>query len=202
MENVIEVTRIFESMKSPPEMGGMEFFSIWEYKKIVPLQRTEFIQNLADAAGNKMNPVALGMPSDFPEDVPTIVTFKDLGGGKTEMTVGQYADMGQMTTFAKMGLEQSIGKMGRIFGSYHSDYIGQPGDYYDFSPRNMLYTKEGAHTDSMAYEVLPNNQVRCSPSPGFNESYTTSDIALTRATFHVMLITEQGTLTKIIHLTR
>ena len=104
------------SMQSPPEMGGMEFFSIWEYKKIVPLQRIEFIQNLADAAGNKMNPAALGMPADFPEDVPTIVTFKDLGGGKTEMTVAQYADMGQMSTFAKMGLEQSIGKMGRIFG--------------------------------------------------------------------------------------
>jgi uncharacterized protein YndB with AHSA1/START domain len=104
------------SMKSPPEMGGMEWISIWEYRKIVPMQRIEFVQNFGDAAGNKVSPAKLGMPADFPEDMLTIVTFKDLGGGKTEMTVAQHADFGQMSHFAKMGLEQSLGKMERIFG--------------------------------------------------------------------------------------
>ena len=128
-----------------------------------------------------------------------IVVLMALGGllsckksSSSPSIAGKWAIADDSTQFAGSGNNPS----------YHSDYIGQPGDYYDFSPRNMLYTKEGAHTDSMAHEVLPNNQVRCSPSPGFNESYTTSDIALNRATFHVMLITEQGTLTKIILLTR
>src|SRR6478735_9169803 len=45
------------SMKGPKEMGGMEHYSIWEYVKIIPHQTIEFIQNLADSDGNKMEPV-------------------------------------------------------------------------------------------------------------------------------------------------
>jgi hypothetical protein len=96
-------------------MGGQDIYSIWNYKKIVPMQRIEFIQNLADKAGNKIDPVRLGMPPDFPMDIPTVVTFKDLGNNKTEMTVTEYADMGQTTRFAQMGLEQSLDKMVAIF---------------------------------------------------------------------------------------
>jgi hypothetical protein len=62
-----------------------------------------------------MNPVALGMPPDFPQDIRTLVTFKELGKGKTEMTVTEFADMGQMAKFAQMGLEQSIAKMDAIY---------------------------------------------------------------------------------------
>jgi hypothetical protein len=43
------------------------------------------------------------------------VTFKELEKGKTEMTVTEFADMGQMAKFAQMGLEQSIAKMDAIF---------------------------------------------------------------------------------------
>jgi hypothetical protein len=57
----------------------------------------------------------LGMPPDFPEDIRTLVTFKELDKGRTEMTVTEFADMGQMTKFAQMGLEQSIAKMDAIF---------------------------------------------------------------------------------------
>jgi uncharacterized protein YndB with AHSA1/START domain len=104
------------SMKGPEAFdGGKEHFSIWLYKEIIPMKKIEFIQNLADAAGNKMNPVALGMPPDFPQDIRTQVTFKELGKGKTEMTVTEFADMGQMAKFAQMGLEQSIAKMDAIY---------------------------------------------------------------------------------------
>jgi uncharacterized protein YndB with AHSA1/START domain len=103
------------AMRAPQQMGGADIFSIWAYKKVVPHQRLEFIQNLADANGNKMDPSALGMPPDFPEDILTVVVLKDLGNGSTEITVTEHADMGQMTKFAQMGLEQSIDKMGKIF---------------------------------------------------------------------------------------
>ena len=104
-------------MRAPKEFGGQDIFSIWTYKKIVPHQSIEFIQNLADTNGKKQKPVSLGMPPDFPEDIRTVVTFKDIGKNKTEMTVTEYADFGQMTEFAKIGLEQSLDKMIGIFAN-------------------------------------------------------------------------------------
>jgi uncharacterized protein YndB with AHSA1/START domain len=102
-------------MRSPAEMGGQEWFNSWDYTKIVPMQSIEFIQNLSDRNGNKMSPVKVGMPPDFPEDVRTLVIFKSMGANKTEMTVTQYADMGKMSEFAKLGLEQSVNKMADLF---------------------------------------------------------------------------------------
>ena len=49
-------------MRSPAAFGGGDMYSIWNYTKIIPHKHIEFIQNLADAQGNKMAPVALGMP--------------------------------------------------------------------------------------------------------------------------------------------
>ena len=103
-------------MRAPREFqGGAETYSIWNYKKIVPLQSIEFIQNLADKDGNKMDPVKLGMPADFPEDIRTLVEFKKLDENKTEMTVTEFAEFGQMSKFAQMGLDQSIDKMLALF---------------------------------------------------------------------------------------
>jgi len=104
-------------MRAPKDFGGQDIFSIWTYRKIVPHQSIEFIQNLADTNGKKQKPVSLGMPPDFPEDIRTVVTFKDIGKNKTEMTVIEYADFGQMTEFAKIGLEQSLDKMIGIFAN-------------------------------------------------------------------------------------
>ena len=103
------------SMKAPVEMGGQEFYSIWEYIKIVPQKTIEFIQNLADEDGNKIEPVEVGMPSDFPLDIKTIVSFKEVEDGKTEMTVTEYAEFGTISNFAQIGLEQSMDKMAAIF---------------------------------------------------------------------------------------
>jgi len=103
------------SMRAPLDFGGQDSYSLWAYTKIVPLQSIEFVHNLTDKDGNKVNPVLLGMPADFPEDIQTVVTFKDLGNGKTEMTVTEFADFGQMTRFATIGLEQSLDKMNAIF---------------------------------------------------------------------------------------
>ena len=102
-------------MRAPAEFGGQDWFNIWSYQKIVPLQSIEFIQNLADNSGNKVKPVDVGMPPDFPEDIRTIVSFKDLGNSRTELTVTEFADMGQMSHFAQLGLEQTLDKLGTVF---------------------------------------------------------------------------------------
>lgn len=99
------------SMKAAAEMGGQEFFTAWRYVRILPMERIEFIQHLADASGNRVDPVAVGMPPDFPADIRTIVTFSGAGGGRTQMLVTEHAEFGSISHFARLGLEQSVGKM-------------------------------------------------------------------------------------------
>jgi hypothetical protein len=66
--------------------------------------------------GNKIDLTSIGMPADFPQDLRNLVTFKDLGDGKTELTVTEYDwTVGQMMEMSKMGLEQCLNKMAAIF---------------------------------------------------------------------------------------
>ena len=103
------------TMRAPKEFRGQDSYSIWAYTKIIPMRRIEFVQNLSDKDGNKTNPTLLGMPGDFPIDIQTVVTFRGLDNGKSEMTVTEFADFGQMTKFAKLGLEQCLEKMNELF---------------------------------------------------------------------------------------
>lgn len=102
-------------MQAPKEFGGQIHYNIWHYTKIIHLQSIEFIMNLSDENGNKQKPAEVGMPNDFPEDIRTVVTFKAISSTETEMTVTEYADFGQITYFAKLGLEQSLDKAKLIF---------------------------------------------------------------------------------------
>lgn len=103
------------SMKAPQEMGGQEFFSVWFYVKIIPLETIEFIQSLSDKNGNKIDPIKVNMPPDFPIDIRTVISFRELGNSKTEMTVTEYAEFGTISDFAQIGLEESMDKMVAIF---------------------------------------------------------------------------------------
>lgn len=102
-------------MRAPQKMGGQDMYSIWAYRKIVPLERIEFIHNLADKDGNKVDPAKLGMPPDFPQDMRHVVVFKSQNN-KTEMTVTQFGwTPGQMRNLAEIGLGQCLDKMSAIF---------------------------------------------------------------------------------------
>src|SRR5260370_21200049 len=73
---------------SSPEYG--DHYSTWRYEKIVPMQRIEYIHNLADKDGKKVDPVKMGLPSDFPHDLRHVIPFTDMGNGQTELTVPEY----------------------------------------------------------------------------------------------------------------
>ena len=103
------------SMKAPKKMGGQEFYSVWKYVRIIPLKTIEFIQSLSDKDGNKIDPMKVSMPADFPVDIKTVITFREVTNSKTEMTVTEYADFGTISNFAQLGLEQSLDKMAVIF---------------------------------------------------------------------------------------
>jgi uncharacterized protein YndB with AHSA1/START domain len=99
---------------SSPQFGDQ--YSIWHYQKIVPIQRIEYIHNLADEKGNKIDPTTVGMPPDFPQDLLNTVTFKAVGQDKTEITVTECDwTVGRMMELSKMGLEQCLDKMAAIF---------------------------------------------------------------------------------------
>jgi uncharacterized protein YndB with AHSA1/START domain len=99
-------------MRSP---DGQDFYNTWTYQKIVPLQRIEFIQNLSDQDGQPVDPVSLGLRADFPKDVRTVITFKDLGE-RTELSVAEYGfPDSQMFEFAELGMHQTLDKMAASF---------------------------------------------------------------------------------------
>ena len=105
-------------MRAPKEFGGMDMYSTWVYQEILPMERIEFIQNISDENGNLVDPLTLGLPPEFPRDTRTVVTLKDLGNGKTEMTVTEYnmpASDTEMGRNAELGLNQSLDKMALAF---------------------------------------------------------------------------------------
>ncbi len=99
-------------MRSPQ---GQDFYNTWQYQKIVPMERIEYLQNLSDKDGNPIDPVSVGMPANFPKDVQTVLTFKALGD-KTEFHVVECCfPEGQLAEYAVIGMEQSLDKMAKIF---------------------------------------------------------------------------------------
>lgn len=103
-------------MRAPKEFGGQDSYNTWAYTKIVPMRRIEFFQNLADKDGNTADPVTMGMPPDSPQDQRNLVTFEDVGGGKTALTVTELGwTGGQMMEMSRMGMEQCLDKMAALF---------------------------------------------------------------------------------------
>ena len=100
-------------MRSPE---GQDLYNTWTYRKIVPMQRIEFILSFTNKDGRKVDPVEVGLPPDLPQSVRNTVTFKAVGDDKTEMTVTEHDwTVGQMMEMSKAGLEQCLDKMAAIF---------------------------------------------------------------------------------------
>ena len=99
-------------MRAPEEFGGMNMYNTWTYRKIVPMEQIEFIQNFADQNGNQVDPAELGIPPGVPHDVPHVITFKALNGNQTELTVTEFGyTSDQAHDISKVGMEQCLDKM-------------------------------------------------------------------------------------------
>jgi len=95
---------------SSPEYGT--HYSTWHYQEIVPLERMVYIHNLADADGRKIDPIAMGMPPDFPQDQRHLLTFRALDDHRTELAITEYDwTVGQMMEMSRMGMEQCLDKL-------------------------------------------------------------------------------------------
>lgn len=100
-------------MRAPKEQGGQDSYTAGVYKKIVEGELLEFTQSLADREGNKIDPVQMGMPPDFPKEVRTVVVFKKIKGcNMTELTITEYDWIpGTMYVYSLAGMQQSIDKL-------------------------------------------------------------------------------------------
>src|SRR5687767_14746840 len=103
-------------MRAPAEFGGQDMYNTWAYTKIVPMQRIEFVLNFADSDGNRIEPAAMGLPADIPQDVRHLITLNALSDNRTEMTVTEFGyTSDQVFEMSKAGLEQCLDKMGASF---------------------------------------------------------------------------------------
>jgi uncharacterized protein YndB with AHSA1/START domain len=98
-------------MRAPDEQGGQEHYTSGVYKKIVPMQYLEFTQSLSDKDGNPIDPLQVGMPADFPEEIRTSIVFK-ARGELTELIITEYDwPVSQMYVYSLAGLHQTIDKL-------------------------------------------------------------------------------------------
>jgi len=99
-------------MRAPEDQGGQDSYTAGTYTKIVPMQRLEFTQGLADKDGNPIDPAQLGMPPDFPSVIRTTVAFK-AKGNMTELTITEFDwPVSQMYVYSYAGMQQSMDKLG------------------------------------------------------------------------------------------
>lgn len=96
-------------MRSPE---GFEIYNSWTYTGIVPMTSIRFIQHFTDSTGKKIRPSDIGLPPGIPDEVPHEITFKDLGKGKTEITIIEsgYTNA-QVVEISKAGMASVLNKL-------------------------------------------------------------------------------------------
>jgi uncharacterized protein YndB with AHSA1/START domain len=100
-------------MRSPERQ---DLYNTWTYRKIVPMERIEFVQRFSDKDGKTVELAEMGLPPDIPREVPHVVTFEARGDGRTEMIVTEYGyTSDQIVDISRAGMEQCLDKMAAIF---------------------------------------------------------------------------------------
>jgi len=103
-------------MRAPKDFGGMDMYNSWTYKTIRPLEFIEYHFGWVDKDGNKIDPASLGLPPNMPKNMRHTVEFKDLGNGKSEMTISEFGyDSKEIVELSRGGMGQCLDKMAAIF---------------------------------------------------------------------------------------
>jgi uncharacterized protein YndB with AHSA1/START domain len=112
--------RTLVCMRAPQEFGGQDMYNTWTYTRILPMQRIEYILHFTGKDSKVFDPAEMGLPAGIPKAVRNVNTFRDLGNGKTEMTITEYgyaAD--QAHDVSEAGLKQCLDKMAALFAKAH-----------------------------------------------------------------------------------
>ena len=99
---------------SAPEWNFPEMFSTWEYTRVDPPHRLEFVFRFTDADGAELDET--GRPPGVPAEVAHTITFEDRPGGRTLMRVLESGyDSTEPLEMSRQGLEQSLDKLTPLF---------------------------------------------------------------------------------------
>lgn len=102
----------FVCMRAPAEWGGVELFNTWTYGVVEVGRRLEFVLRFADRHRNTISPQSLGVPAGVPSEVPHILTFDDLGSGKSRMTIREIGyTSAEALESSRSGLVQTLDKL-------------------------------------------------------------------------------------------
>lgn len=64
-----------------------DMYSSGVYKEVVPHEKLVSTDYFSDENGNKMKPTDYGQDTGFPSEMTVTVTFEDMDGGKTKLTI-------------------------------------------------------------------------------------------------------------------
>ena len=98
-------------MQSP---DGMQMHYFGSYKEISPMDRIVYSDSMADAQGNLMDPVMMGLPEGSPVTMDVTVTFNH-DYGKTTVTVS-HVGQGE-NDYAGSGWEQAFEKLADVLAA-------------------------------------------------------------------------------------
>ena len=103
-------------MRASKEYDGMDYYNVFKYTRVVPLQLIQYVSNFADKGGNAISPEAAGLPAETPMDREQQVEFKDLGGGKTKVTITEFGWLAGdvMIKRSQRGLEQTLANVDKV----------------------------------------------------------------------------------------
>jgi uncharacterized protein YndB with AHSA1/START domain len=92
-----------------------DFWSTGVYREIIPFERIVSTDSFADEHGNVVPASHYGMGGDLPLEMLVTVTFEDLGGGKTRLTVRHEGlPAGEHRDGAGEGWAQSLDKLATL----------------------------------------------------------------------------------------
>lgn len=97
-------------MRASKEYGGLDYYNVFAYTRVIKYKLIQYISNFADKDGNVINPTEVGLPAETPMNKKQQVEFKDINASKTKVTITEYgwrAD-GVMLERSKRGLEQTL----------------------------------------------------------------------------------------------
>ena len=106
------------AMQASAACGGHLSYGGWAYTDVIPDQKLAFIHNLTNAAGQKIDPASIAMPTDFPQGQRHEITFKSLSATQTQLTVVEHNwPTVAMLEMSKVGLEQSLTKLAAVLAA-------------------------------------------------------------------------------------
>jgi uncharacterized protein YndB with AHSA1/START domain len=96
-----------------PNMPIKDFWSVGEYKEIIPMKKIVLTDSFSDEDGKVVPATYYGMSKDFPLETVVTITFEEKQG-KTRVTVHHPDVPASDVENAKMGWEQSFDKLNEI----------------------------------------------------------------------------------------